>query len=497
MKPLKILFISSEIDPFAKAGGLADVSRSLPKALKRLGHDVKIIMPKHGCINEEKHQLKVEWERIPVKIDGEEVSFGVKKAYLMEDLPVFFIDKHSFFGGRKYIYSYEDDNKRYMFFNFAALKIPELLNWQPDIIHCHDWLSGLIPYLIRTKQLLIHPLFKKTATVFTIHNLAFQYGNSPYFNVNSIWHKGSSGLPKFSDDKAIASINFMKKGIIGSEILTTVSESYAKEITSKENGAGLHRLLNAKKYKLYGIINGIDYSVFNPSLDENIAVKYDFHSLDKKTQNKIALQKEFGLPQNPDVPVIGLVTRITEQKGFDLICPLLSHLAKQDLQLIIVGEGDKKYYKYFREAQKQNPEKFGIHLEFNTERASRIFAGSDLFLMPSRFEPCGLTQMISLRYGSIPIVRNTGGLSDTITDFNIKSKTGNGFVFTAYNKMDLFAEIIEALACYKLKKTWNSLVKNVMKQSFSWEIPAQKYTEIYKKAISRKKYLIKNRWLNG
>lgn len=486
MKKLKILFISSEVDPFAKAGGLADVSRSLPKALKRMGHDVIVIMPKHGCIDDEKYNLKVAWENISVKIDGEEVSFGIKESELMEDLPIYFIDKHNFFGSRKNIYSYDDDNKRYMFFNFAALKIPELLNWQPDIIHCHDWLSGLIPYLLRNK-FSDHPLFKKSASVFTIHNLAFQYGNSPLRDLNSIWQKGNGNLPKFSDDKSVASINFMKKGIIGAEIVNTVSESYAKEIITKEHGAGLHNLLKAKKYKLYGIINGVDYSVFNPALDKNIKENYDIKTIEKKSINKTALQKEFNLPENPNIPIIGIVTRISEQKGFDLLYPLLPHLAKRDLQLIIVGEGDKTYYKYFREIQKSHPDKFGLHLEFSTETASRIFAGSDMFLMPSRFEPCGLTQLISLRYGTIPIVRNTGGLSDTITDYDIETKKGNGFVFNTYDKMDLFAEIIQALTCYNLKKAWNDLVIRGMQQSFSWEIPAQKYTELYRKATKRKK----------
>lgn len=492
MKKLKILSISAEVDPYAKAGGLADVSRSLPKALSRMGHEVKIVMPKHGCIDEEKHGLKVAWENIPVKVDGEKVNFGIKKSDLVGDLPVYFIDKHPFFGNRKYIYTYDDDNKRNMFFNFAALKIPELLNWKPDIIHCHDWTTGLIPYLIRTK-FSNHPLFKKTATVFTIHNLAFQRGNSPFCDQESKWSKGNSGLPHFSDEKGIASLNFMKKAIVHSDIINTVSETYAKEITTKEHGAGLHGLLKAKKYKLYGVINGIDYSVFNPKFDKNLAVNYDFNSLDKKTENKIALQKELNLPKNPDIPLIGLATRITEQKGFDLFCPLIENLAKQNLQIAIVGEGDKKYYKYFQDAQKKYPDKIGFHLEFSAEIASRIFAGSDIFLMPSRFEPCGLTQLISLRYGTIPIVRNTGGLSDTITDYNTRTKEGNGFVFTEYNKMQLFAEIIEALTCYKFKQTWKALVKKGMRQSFSWEIPAEKYTELYRKAMKRKKDILNSK----
>ena len=492
MKKLKILSISAEVDPYAKAGGLADVSRSLPKALKRMGHDVKVIMPKHGCVDNEKHGLETAWENIPVQVDGEEVRFGVKKAELMEDLPIYFIDKYNFFGNRKFIYTYDDDNQRNMFFNFAALKIPELLNWKPDIIHCHDWTTGLIPYLLRTK-FLKHPLFKKTASVFTIHNLAFQHGESPLFSHTSKWYRGNGGLPAFSDTKGIASINFMKRGIIYADIVNTVSENYAKEIITKEHGAGLHNLLRSKKYKLYGVINGIDYGIFNPSLDKNLVENYDVKSINKKSINKLALQKEFSLPQDPSIPIIGLVTRITEQKGFDLICPLLPNLAKQNLQIVIVGAGDKKYYKYFRNAQKQYPDKFGIHLEFSTKIASRIYAGSDMFLMPSRFEPCGLTQLISLRYGSIPIVRNTGGLTDTITDFNPETKKGNGFVFTEYNKMDLFAEIIQALTCYQFKKTWEKLVKKGMQQSFSWEIPAQKYEELYTKAIKRKHNIIKNK----
>jgi len=491
MKPLKILFLSTEVAPFAKAGGLADVSGSLPKALREMGHDVKVIMPRHGCINEKRFKLEVAWENIETPVDGQTERFGIKKADMLKDLPVYFVDKYNFFGGRKKVYSYEDENKRFMFFDFAVFKVVELLDWKPDIIHCNDWTTGLVPYLLRTK-FLHHPKFKKTASVYTIHNLAFQQGNSPLFDHNSPYYHGNSKLPEFSDEKGIASINFMKKGIIHSEIINTVSENYAKEILTKDHGAGLHRLLKDKKYKLFGVLNGVDYKIFNPALDKDINVNYDARSWDKKALNKKALQKEFGLTQNPDIPIIGIAARITEQKGFDLLYPLLDILARQNLQIVLVGEGNKKYYKYFRRAQKKYPEKYGVHLEFSTEIASRIYAGSDMFLMPSRFEPCGLGQLISLRYGSVPIVRKTGGLTDTIKEIDIQKKTGNGFTFTRYDKMDLFATIIKAVSCYRFRDTWKSIAKRGMKETFSWKIPAENYTRIYNKAIKRKKEIFGN-----
>ncbi len=487
-KPLKILFITTELEPFCKAGGLGDVSQSLPKALLEMGHDVKIIMPLHGVIDEEKHDIKLVKKDLKVKIDqNNEINFRIKKGYLTEDLPVYFIDKYRYFRSRGKIYGYDDGNQRFMFFCFAVLKtIEKIDSLQPDIIHCNDWQTGLIPYLLKTR--FNNNEFKKIRTLFTIHNLTFQAGKDWWTIKRRERDDGVSELPDFKDKYKIDRINFTKRGILNADIVSTVSEQYAKEITQQKFGQELHDILLEKdeEKKFYGIINGIDYKEYNPKTDPGLKANYDHDSLDKKNINKKYLQKKFGFEIDDDIPLIAMATRITEQKGFDLIIEIIDALLRLKMQLILVGSADLYYKKIFKKLSEKNPKKVAARLKFETKNITSVYAGSDMFLMPSRFEPCGLGQMISLRYGSIPIVRETGGLSDTITNYNPRTGQGNGFVFKTYDPKDLLVTIVRALENYKYKDAWLKLVRNGMQESFSWTAPAKKYVLLYRKILKLK-----------
>ncbi len=487
-KLLKILFVTTDLPPFSKAGGLGDVSRSLPKAISEMGHDARIIMPRHGTINEQAYNIKLIKDNIKLKMKKDvEIIFRIKKGMLAENLPVYFIDKHKYFGSRSKIYGYEDENQRYMFFCFAVIKAIENMDgWTPDIIHCNDWHTGLIPYLLkagfnRKKK------FKKVKTLFTIHNLTFQMGKDWWKIGKKEQDDGMSEIPDFNDKDKIDKINFMKRAILSADIVNTVSEQYAKEIMREKLGQGFHNILKAKEKKkeFFGIINGIDYKEYNPKTDPGLKANYDENNFsEKKPLNKKKLQKDFGLEANDRIPIIAMASRITEQKGFDLILEIINVLLRFNLQLVLVGNADPHYRKTFRKLGKKNPKKVATYLEFETKNITRIYAGSDMFLMPSRFEPCGLGQMISLRYGSIPIVRETGGLSDTITDFNPESGEGNGFVFKTYNSRALLIAIVRALENYKHKEAWNNLVKKGMQESFSWKVPGGKYITLYRKALT-------------
>jgi len=489
-KPLKILFVTTELSPFCKGGGLGDVSRSLPKALSKVGHDVKIIVPRHGIIDEERHKIKLLKDNLKVKIQkNTEINFRIKKANLTNKVSVYFIDKYKYFGGRNKIYGYKDENQRFMFFNYAVFEaIKEMDGWVPDIIHCNDWQSGLIPYLLRTK---FHKeeIFKKTKTLFTIHNLTFQFGKDWWTIDKKEQDDGVSKLPDFKDKYKIDRVNFTKRGILSSGIINTVSERYAEEVIQKKFGQDLYDVLAIKhqEKRFFGIINGIDYKEYNPQTDPGLWKNYDYNSLEKKVINKMKLQENFGLEVDDDIPLIAMATRITEQKGFDLILEIIDSLLRLNVQLILIGSADSYYKKIFKKLSKKNPKKVAAHLEFETKMITRVYAGSDMFLMPSRFEPCGLGQMISLRYGSIPIVRETGGLSDTITNYNPRTGNGNGFVFKTYDPNDLLVAIVRALETYRYKDQWLSLARKGMQESFSWEVPAKKYVILYKKAIISKR----------
>jgi len=443
---MKVLFIASECAPIAKVGGLADVVGSLPKSLKKIGVDISILIPFYRAVKLKKEKIKLVLKEATVFFDGKEEKFNLWQTALPKSkVPVFLIENNEYFKGNVYIETDASSGgstteaKRFFFLSKVGIKLAETL--KIDILHCHDWHTAIIPFLIKKEKLQLKNLL-------TIHNLQYQ-GLYPYQIVNQLLNT------KFTKN-----VNCLKQGILNAKIITTVSPTYAKEILTKEYGAGLESVLLKRKSCLHGILNGID------------KINY---SLDKKESDKRKLQKICKLAQNPEVPIISLIGRLTEQKGFDILNPILDKLGKMNLQLIVLAAGDPKYEKALIMAEKKFPDKLSINIKFDAKLAQQIYSGADIFLMPSQFEPCGLGQMIAMSYGTVPIIRAVGGLKDTVK--NLKT----GFVFKNYNSQELLNVIKKALKTFQNKKTWKQLQINGIKQDFSWNKSAKKYLEIYKK----------------
>ncbi len=477
-KHLTIVSCAPELSPFAKSGGLGDVAIALPKHLLQLGHEVIAILPMYSFLKRRSGEF--------TKVGEDVIRIGYKKypvkyyTTTFEGLPVYFAWNEELFSSAK-MYGCDNDNLRFYFFDLACLQLIEKLNVKPDIIHCHDWHTGLIPNLLA-----IHHAhdgrFAKTATVFTIHNLIFQRQGNWWVSNDDQQDNGKTA-PSTSL-REIRKMNFTVRGIRFATVINTVSERYAQEILTPAFGQGLDGLLRKRADDVYGIINGIDYSVFNPAFDNAIECNYDWRSLDNKRRCKTALQHEAGLEPKADIPLLGMVHRLSEQKGIHLMMGLMPTLLKLPLQICVVGSGEKDYVKFFKSVSHKHPKKVGVMTHFTD--ASKVYAGSDMFLMPSRFEPCGISQMISLRYGSVPVVHETGGLSDTITNFTPRAKRGNGFVFSTYTREDFLVAIVRALETYRYPDVWKRLTVQGMRQSYSWEIPTKKYVQLYRRALTKK-----------
>lgn len=483
---LRIASISSEVAPYSKTGGLADVAKALPKSLSARGHEIIILTPYYGFIKKEGLDLKdVDTKtQLSVTVGKQEFPLYFKELAVSPTLKVYFVGNEECFGKHSRIYGYPEDNLRFMIFDMAALTLLEFLQFKPNVIHCHDWQSGLVPNLL-SMHADAYPSLKNSATVFTIHNLAHQLG-SDWWQIPPDKRDDGKNCPSIDENK-IKYINFTKRGILFATVINTVSERYAQEITTPEFGQDLDKYLLRRQKDVFGIINGIDYTVYNPSFDQNIKYRFDWNSLRRKKKNKTLLQRKLKLEENPDIPMIGIVNRLSEQKGFDLILQVLDVLLRQQVQIVVVGSGSRDYIKSFKQAAKKHPKKISIYTPFTEEMASKVYAASDIFLMPSRFEPCGLSQLISLRYGSVPIVRETGGLSETVSNFNPKTRKGNGFVFKGYDKEDFLVALVRALENYRYPQVWEFLTWNGMRQSYSWDLPATKYLKLYGIAIKKKK----------
>lgn len=480
-QPLKILYLSAEVVPFAKTGGLADVAGSLPKAIRALGHDIRVAMPRYGRIDPIKFGLQKILPAFPVPMDKQMEEAAVLQGSIAPDVPIYFIENAKYYD-RDGIYMYPDDAERFVFFSRSALEMLKRLNWRPDIIHCNDWHTAIIPNWLKTVYK-DDPFFAQTATVYTIHNLAYQ-GIFGYrvLEIAGIAEYGFMYHPEMADLAEV--VDFMARGIFFADVINTVSEKYAQEILTPEFGEKLDPLLRDRRDRLFGILNGIDYEVMNPATDKYIVQNYDVEHLDKRVQNKLALQQQANLKQDANIPLIGIISRLTDQKGFDILGDVLDHVLDLDLQLIVLGTGDPHYHELFSRIAQAYQGKAAVFLTFNAELAQRIYAGTDMFLMPSRFEPCGLGQMIAMRYGSVPIVRATGGLADTVKDFDPRTGEGNGFSFVRYDRWALFAAIVRALENYKYKDTWRRLQVKGMTADFSWNASARKYVELYYRAIA-------------
>jgi len=482
-KILKIVHISSEVAPFSKTGGLGMVASSLPIALKKHKHKVAVITPFYEqVIDTKKHNLICLKKDHTFKIDEKnKVTVSFWKSELEPGLPVYFIGNKKFFSSRKELYMSGHENARFYLFDKAVFELLQFLKLKPDVLHCHDWHTGLIPYLLKRNH--YKTLFPKTSTVFTIHNLAFQLGHNWWQVPPEQRDNGKKALPWF-DDPIIENINLAKRGILNADLISTVSEQYAKEILTSHFGEDLYRILRNRKKRTVGIINGIDYNDYNPATDPGLAKNYSYQNIEAKQKNKIALQKYFNLPLSEQTPIIGMVSRISEQKGFDILLPIVPALAELDIQLAILGGGDKRYEQKLKTLMKRYPNTIAANLKFEPKHATLVYAGADMTLIPSRFEPCGLIQMEALRYGSIPIVHDIGGLADTIDDFDPATGTGNGFVFKKYTSQKLLIAIVRALENYKYKRTWDKLVRDSMQLAFDWELPVQRYLKAYQQAMN-------------
>ena len=480
-KKLKIVQIASEVSPFSKTGGLGDVARSLPKALSRLGHEVIIITPLYGrIINKKAHKLQLIAPNVVLRLNSEErVSVNYWRGYLMEGLPVYFLESKSFFSKHHRLYGSVRENARFMVFNVAALKLISLLKFPADIIHCHDWQTGLIPYYLKT-DFRYSKTLKRAKTIFTIHNLIFQFGHNWWEVPLAEKDYGRGRLPHL-DNPSLERINFAKRAILSADFINTVSEQYREEIMTKKFGQDLHRILQNRSERLVGIVNGIDYNTYNPAIDPSLPYHYSYADHAPKEDNKLHLQKLFGLPVDEDKPIFCMTSRVSFQKGFSLIIKTMPLLLELDAQFIIIGAGDKKYLSTLSKMAHKHPDRLVVipSHEANQKYETLVYAGSDFFLLPSNHEPCGINQLIAMRYGCIPIVRAIGGLYDTVEDFEPPARSGTGFTFLKEDEFALFGVIVRALENYKYKVSWRSLVKRAMKQSHGWEIPANKYIELY------------------
>ncbi len=470
---MKVLFVGSEATPFSKTGGLADVLGALPKELVKLGIDARVVLPKHGVTKQKFHDQMKPICNFKVTVGPKQEYAGIEMIEL-EGVTFYFVDNEYYFGYRDTLYGHYDDGERYGFFDNAVLKMLEEMDYYPDIIHGNDWQTGLIPYILK-QNYQDKPKYKNIKTVYTIHNIAYQgvYSKDllPYLDV------------EFNPELEFENmINFMKCGINTANFISTVSETYAQEILYDYFGFGMSNILKTRKNELFGIINGIDYTDFNPKVDKKIGYNYNlFNYLKGKRENKAILRKELKMGSNK-LPIIGIVSRLANQKGFDLIEEVIEdYLKNNKIQLVLLGSGDGYIENYYKDLKKKYPKNVGVHIGYSDELARKVYAGSDMFLMPSRFEPCGLAQLISLKYGTLPIVRLTGGLKDSIIPFNQYTLEGNGFGFDNYNSKDMAAVIDLALDVYKDKKIWKMLVKRGMEEDFSWEQSALKYINLYKK----------------
>lgn len=474
---MRVLFVASEASPFIKTGGLGDVAGALPKALAQKGADARVVIPKYKEINwEVRDKLRfVKW--FNVRVGWREQFCGVWE-YFYNGVTYYVLDHERYFN-RDGIYGFYDDAERFAFFDRAVLDMLRQIDWQPDLIHCNDWQTGMIPVLLNFEYKRNDMFYWKMKCVYSIHNIAFQ----GIFDPKILPELFGFDMELYDNTclKFDEGVSFMKGGLYYSDIITTVSNTYAYEIQTPEYGERLDGVLRDRSYALRGITNGIDYDEFNPKTDRFINKNYDVNSINDKAINKTELQRELGLEVNKDIPMIAMVTRLTNQKGIDLLVNISDRLlSQQNVQLVILGTGDKHYEDHFKWLNYRYGNKVSANIKFDNALANKIYAASDMFLMPSLFEPCGLGQLIALRYGSIPIVRETGGLKDTVTAYNEYTGEGNGFSFRNYNSEELYNMIQYALWIYQDKGKWNGLIRNAMNSDNSWNKSAQIYLNLYR-----------------
>ncbi|SFB18540.1 MULTISPECIES: glycogen synthase GlgA [unclassified Bacillus (in: firmicutes)] len=476
---MKVLFAVSECVPFVKSGGLADVAGSLPKELKKLGTDVRVILPKYGMIPDTYKKQMKKVKEFTVSVGWRNQYCGIEELTL-QGVTFYFVDNEYYFN-RNQLYGDYDDGERFAFFNRAVLESLEKLDFFPDVLHCHDWHTAMVPYLLRTEYYR-RKNYGGIRTVFTIHNLQFQ-GIFPKVILGELLGLDDS---EFQPEKLefYGNVNFMKGALVSADKITTVSPTYKNEIQTEFYGEKLDGILRGREEDLIGILNGIDEDFYNPSSDPSLKAKYSVRNIEKKVMNKIEVQKLFELPENADVPLMTMITRLTKQKGLDLVKCVLPEILAEDIQFAILGTGDKEYEQYFLEMASQYPDKLKVYIGFDEELAHKLYAGSDMFLMPSLFEPCGLGQIIAMKYGSVPIVRETGGLNDTVQAWDEFKMKGNGFSFGNFNAHDMLYTVRRAVQFYH-GKDWSKIVEASMKMDYSWANSAFQYSQLYAELVAR------------
>ena len=476
-----ILFVASECVPFIKTGGLADVIGSLPKYIDKTKYDVRVIMPKYLCIPE-KYRKEMRY------VTHFYTDFCWRNQYVgvlemeYEGVHFYFIDSEFYFGGPWPYHNMYEDIEKFAFFSRQVLSCLPLIGFRPDIIHCNDWQTGLVPVYIND-NFQGDMFFMGIKTIMTIHNLKFQ----GTWDVETIKHMTGLSDYYFTADKleSYHNGNLLKGGLVYADIITTVSETYAQEIQTPFYGEGLDGLIASKNNRLLGIVNGIDYADYDPATDSALSANFNADNFrTEKVKNKMALQRELGLKEDPDVFMIGIISRLTAQKGFDLIQYMMDEITADDIQLVVLGTGEGQYEQMFKDYAGRFPEKVSANIFYSEALSRRIYAGCDAFLMPSLFEPCGLSQLMSLRYGTLPIVRETGGLKDTVIAYNEYDNTGTGFSFANFNAHEMLSIMQYAKEVfYRYKSRWNDMVDRAMRQDFSWNASARKYEEMYARLI--------------
>lgn len=479
----KILYVASECVPFIKTGGLADVVGTLPKTFSKEEADIRVVLPNYSCIKPEWKEKMQDVTFFSMDLSWRNQYVGIKELEY-EGITFYFIDNEFYFAGPTPYNNMEGDIEKFCYFSKAALSILQVLDFKPDIIHCHDWQSGLVPVYLKT-------MFEKSAfyqnikTVFTIHNLQYQ-GMTGIERLKDL-----SGLPYhvFTPDKleCYGGANMLKGGLTYADEITTVSNTYAQEIQMPYYGEKLDGLLRARRDSLTGIVNGIDYDIYNPMTDPVLEYNYSSEDgADMKAINKKALQRRVGLPENPDVFTIGIISRLADQKGFDLIDYVMDDICKDDVQFVLLGSGEARYEDMFRYYEQKYPTIVSANIGYDDILSKMIYAGCDAILMPSRFEPCGLCQLMALRYGTVPVVRETGGLKDTVEPYNELEQSGTGFSFANYNAHDMLNAIERAKEVYyEDKDAWKAIVKRGMEEDFSWDRSASVYMELYERMLAK------------
>jgi starch synthase len=481
---MKILLVSSEVYPLAKTGGLADVAGALPKALKKLGVEVRVVMPKYKGIEEKGFPIAYRDWRISCPISQSMVTGEIVESSY-DGITTYLVDKDEYYY-RDHLYStqdgdYLDNAERFTFFSKAVLETIRVTGWVPDVVHCNDWQTALVPVFLRTLYR-DDPIFSRIASLLTIHNLGYQ---GLFWHLD--WHLLNIGWEYFTPEhlEFYGKINFLKGAIVFADVINTVSKRYSEEIQTPEFGAGLDGALRSRAADLFGIVNGVDYDEWSPEKDPCLPQNYSITSLQGKKACKTSLQKAFGLPTSSGAPLIASISRLADQKGFDLVAVAIEKMLALGVQYVLLGTGERKYHEIFTDLAHKYPRAFAVKIAYDNDLAHLMEGGADMFLMPSQYEPCGLNQIYSLRYGTVPIVRGVGGLEDTIRDNPRDPSDSTGFKFHDYSPEALLAAVERAVEAYRNPEPWTAMVKRCMNEDFSWEKSAAAYLSLYQRAVSK------------